>query len=146
MQLLIILALILFFALTDAVIYVLLRSRAYTKISQLNANEDYMYNEIQELNDEVKELKNQEDRLRKSLVLLEKEESEASQLQEQSDSLSAEAILLQEDIVSSQQLHKAQKYLENNHSSMHVLDALILLDIIDLDTASYVRSKLKESS
>jgi len=146
MQLIIILAIILFFSLADAVIYVLMRSRAYTRIARMNESEDQMYKEIQEINDEVKELKNQEDRLRKSVILLEKEESEISQIQNQSNKLSAETILLQENIIDSQQLQKAQKYLENNNSSMHIVDALILLNIINLDTANYVRSKLKGNS
>ena len=146
MQLLIILGLILFFALTDAGIYVLLRSKAYTRIATLKASEDNMYKEIQELSDEVKELKNQEDRLRKSVILLEREEAQATLSQEQLGSLSAESILLQENIVSSEQLQKAQNYLENNNSSMHIVDALILLNIINLATANYVRSKLKGNS
>ncbi len=146
MQLLIILSLIFVFALIDAVIYVLLRSRAYTKIDRLNESEENMYKEIQELSDEVKELKNREDRLRKSLIELEKEEADASSSSKESEALSAESVLLEEDIISSQQLQKAKNYLENNQSSIHILDALILLNIIDLNTANYVRSKLHRSS
>lgn len=141
MQLALILALLFIFALTDAFIYVQIKKRAEQSIRALDKKKEDLLAQHKALDEEVNELRREHTRLQGRYNLLKQQRQTEPQPSKQNSSLTPEDILLQEELITSEQLEKAQSYIQRNHSPLSLLDALILLNIIDLDTANYVKTK-----
>ncbi|MFP4392402.1 MAG: hypothetical protein ACOC43_13780 [Desulfohalobiaceae bacterium] len=91
----------------------------------------------------VQELKEQEQKLRLKKNLLEqswrkKETNSSEEAQE-----SMEEMVLRKELATPEQIQKAKRYIQNNHLPMSVLDALIMLDVLDLETAKALKQNLK---
>ncbi len=141
MQLALILLLLFIFALADAFIYTHIKNRAEQGIQALDKKKETLLTQHKELDDEVNKLRREHTRLQGRYNLLKQEMRSEPQPSQQKSSLTPEDILLQEELITSEQLEKAQSYIQRNHSPLSLLDALILLNIIDLDTANYVKAK-----
>jgi len=141
MQLAFILLLLFIFALADAFIYVQIKRRAERSIHDLDRKKEELLAQHKALDEEVNELRREHTRLQGRYNLLKQQKRPECQPIKQNSSLTPEDILLQEELITSEQLEKAQSYIQRNHSPLSLLDALILLNIIDLETANYVKTK-----
>ncbi|MFW6388552.1 MAG: hypothetical protein ACOCY9_01465 [Desulfohalobiaceae bacterium] len=143
MEILWISLLILIFAVLDALVYTKLKSRAKSRVNLLNSQEEELYRQHQDLAAKVQELKEQEQKLRLKKNLLEqswrkKETNSSEEAQE-----SMEEMVLRKELATPEQIQKAKRYIQNNHLPMSVLDALIMLDVLDLETAKALKQNLK---
>lgn len=146
MEILWIVSLILFFAVLDAIIYNKLKSKAKSRANSLENEQQELHQQHQDLAAKVQELKEQEQKLRLKKNLLEKglQNQEAEPEEELQESM--EEMLLRQEIATQDQIQKAKKYIQNNHLPMSVLDALIMLDMVDLNTANELKKSLQQRS
>ncbi len=142
MQLLLIISLILIFAVLDAFIYSHLKTRADTAIYRMDNDRKALQANLAELQKEVQELKKSEAGLKQKRIDLHKE---ASQEEGRSVELTKkpEELLLFDKIITPNQLSRAKKYIQENSSRLSILEALLLLNIIDAETASSVRGRIQ---
>jgi len=142
MQLLLIISFILIFAVLDAFIYSHLKSRTEIALDRLDRDKKTLQEQVANLEQQVQELKATEQRLEQERLDLEK-----GRIEQQSEDLKTtqkpEELLLFDKIISPNQLARAKKYIQENASRLSVLEALLLLNIIDAETASSVRSRIR---
>lgn len=142
MQLLLIITFILIFAVLDAFIHSHLKSRAETAIDRMDRDRKALQAQLAGLQEEVQELKKTEAGLKQEQLDLQKERDNP-----EGRSLDMahkpEELLLFDKTITPGQLSRAKKYIQENASRLSILEALLLLNIIDADTASSVRTRLQ---
>ena len=142
MQLLLIISFILIFAVLDAFIYSHLKSRTEIALDRLDRDKKNLQEQVAKLDQQVQELKATEQRLDQERLDLEEGRTE-HESEDQKTTQKPEELLLFDKIVSPSQLARAKKYIQENASRLSVLEALLLLNIIDAETASSVRSRIR---
>jgi cell shape-determining protein MreC len=142
MQLLLIISLILIFAVLDAFIYSHLKTRTETALDRMDRDKKALQEQAAELEQQVQELKKTEQRLKQERLDLEKGQTE-NESEDLKTAQKPEELLLFDKIISPDQLARAKKYIQENASRLSILEALLLLNIIDAETASSVRSRIR---
>lgn len=137
-------ALILIFAVLDAIIYKQLKLRTRSRIKILEGQHADLQQKHQDLVATVQALKDQEQQLRMKKHMLEQGLKDKKAKPEAQPQESMEDMLLRKEFATPEQIQKAKRYIKNNHAPMSLLDALIMLDVLDLDTANELRKKQKQ--
>jgi seryl-tRNA synthetase len=148
MNLLLISGIVLIFIVVDFIVYIYLKRWHDSKLQSLQEKEESLNEYYQSQVDDIEDLKKTERKLQNQLYELkaQKKESEREKSQSSAPKPSRpEQVLLQENIISEEQINKAKKYLENNQQAwMDVIDILMILGFIDLETVNYAKTKCSQ--
>ena len=141
MEAVIIVGMVLIFSAADFFIYMKIKENFQNQTYTLSEELKKTKKKYEELVQEVKNLKAEMQKLEGEYVKIKNREVNKI-IEKKSSKPTVTEILLSEKLATSEDIKKAKDFIKNNNSPFSLVDVLVLLGKIDIQTADYVKSKI----
>jgi predicted nuclease with TOPRIM domain len=141
MEAVIIVGMVLIFSAADFFIYMKIKEKFQNQTHTLSEELKKTKKKYEELVQEVKNLKAEMQKLEGEYVKIKNREVNKI-IEKKSSKPTVTEILLSEKLATSEDIKKAKDFIKNNNSPFSLVDVLVLLGKIDIQTADYVKSKI----